>query len=291
MRLAPEPKNELERLKALYALKILDTSPEEVYDRITRVAANLFKVPMSTVCFIDEKRVWFKSAHNIEVTYIDRDVSVCGHTICQNIDENEFSRLYEIKDLKKDSRFSDNPLVINPPNIHYYLAYVLQSRSNHNIGTFCIMDTKPREMDEKDKALFVDLGKMIDEQLQAIDPITKFSFNDLAIASDVAYKVFDEIDILLKRKGISLKDWKVLDIVVHTEFATPSYISEHLGLACSQVSKILELLEAKGLIKRVRAVENKDRRLVKLECNEEGRKAWNYGKRVSDQVLDKLSVS
>ena len=246
---------------------------------------------MSTVCFIDEERVWIKSAYNVDVPFIERESSICAHTICRNINEDESLRICEINDLKQDIRFHDNPMISNPPYMRYYLAYVLQSRSKHNIGTFCIMDTKPRKMCEEDKELFADLGKMIDEQIQTIEPVSKFSFNDLAIASDVAYKVFDEIGILLKRKGISLKDWKVLDMVVHSEFATPSYISSQLGLACSQVSKILELLEAKGLIKRVRAVENKDRRLVKLECNEEGRKAWDYGKRISDQVLDKLSVS
>ena len=290
MKLAPIPNDELERIHALYSLKILDTDPEEIYDRVTRIARELFDVPMSSVCFVDKERVWLKSTQGINVSEIQRSTSICGHTVCCDVNDDEFSRLYEIEDLENDPRFCDNPLVINPPNIRYYMAFVLQASSKKNIGTFCIMDTKPRQMSEKDKALFFDLGKMVDDCLKTIDTVNNFSINDLAIASDVVYKVFDEIDGLLKRKSINLTDWKVLDIVVHSDFATPSFISKKLGIACSQVSKILEVLEVKGLIKRVRSVENCDRRLVKLECNEEGRDAWNYGKRISDQVLDKLYV-
>ncbi len=290
MKLAPLPKNEVDRLRALYCLKILDTKPEEVYERVTRVASHLFNVPMSTLCFIDKDRVWFKSTQGVEVVETPRSTSICGHAICQDITNDVHSRVFEIPDTKLDPRFEDNPLVINKPNIRYYLGFILQTQSKANIGTLCIMDVKPRLASQKERNLLIDLGTMIDEMLKEVNIVNNFSINDVAIASSVTYKVFDEMGELLKRKGINLTEWKILDIVVQSSFATPTFIGKQLGLASSQVSKILELLEAKGLIKRMRSVENCDRRLVKLECKEEGRDIWHYGKRLGDQVVDKLGL-
>ncbi len=290
MELAPMPDNEVERLRALYALNILDTQPEVIYDRVTRVAARLLDVPIATVCFVDRDRVWFKASQGVSVCEISRNESICGHTICLETGDDELSRLYEIQDMRLDSRFVDNPMVMGPPNIVYYLAFLLQSKTKENVGTFCIMDTKPRSFSDLEKSLFIDLGKMIDDQIKSIEIASNFSIYDLAIASDVAYKVYDEMDASLKRKGINLTEWKVLDLVINSDFATPSNIGKQLGLASSRVSQILEVLEAKNLIKRIRSVENSDRRLVKLECNDQGRDVWNYGKRVGDQVVDKLKV-
>ncbi len=290
MKLAPIPENEIERLRALYVLKILDTKPEEIYDRVTRIAAKLFDVPMSSICFVDEKRVWFKSKQGLNVDEIGRSTSICGHTINQNITDNIYSRIYEIQDMSLDPRFSDNPIVINKPNIKYYMSYILQSTSGANIGTLCIMDNRPRNFSQKDKDLLIDLGQVIDKQLKEVNLVNNFSIDDIAIASDVAYKVFDEMDELLRRKGINLIEWRVLDKVVESSFATPTQISKQLGLARPKVSKILEFLEANGLIKRLRSIENTDRRLVKLECNEEGRDIWKYGKRLGNQVVGKLGL-
>ena len=98
------------------------------------------------------------------------------------------------------------------------------------------------------------------------------------------------MDDLLKRKGINLLEWRVLDQVINTNFATPTQIGKKLGLASSQVSKLLELLEAKGLIRRVRSIEKSDRRLVKLECIAEGKEVWAFGKRMGDQIVEKIRI-
>jgi DNA-binding MarR family transcriptional regulator len=95
---------------------------------------------------------------------------------------------------------------------------------------------------------------------------------------------------MLKKKGISLAEWRILDKVAQSNFATPTKISKQLNLAASQISRALELLEAKGFISRIRSVENCDRRLVKLECNKEGRELWTYGKRMGKEVVVKLGL-
>ena len=85
----------------------------------------------------------------------------------------------------------------------------------------------------------------------------------------------------------------MLDQIIQSEsdFAMPSKICKKLEMANSQMSKILDALESKGLINRVRTLENCDRRLVKLECSQEGREVWRYGTKLGDKVVDKLRIN
>ncbi|MEM7402038.1 MAG: MarR family transcriptional regulator, partial [Pseudomonadota bacterium] len=257
---------------------------------ITHVALQSFKVPMAFVCFVDKNRVWFKSKKGVDIQEVDRKYSLCGHAITQDITDNSSSRIFEIPDTRADSRFADNPLVINEPMVRYYMGYVLQSISGEKIGTLCIMDNKPRNTDQSDKNLLIDLGAMIDERLNEIEVASKLDIDDVATVSSYTYRVFEEMNELLKKKGINFTEWRILDKVAQSNFATPTHIAKQLNIARSQVSKALELLEAKGLINRIRTVENCDRRLVKLECNEEGREIWDYGKRLSNQVVGNIGI-
>ena len=77
----------------------------------------------------------------------------CGHTICQEVSDEMGSQIYEITDTKKDPRFTENPLVVNDPNIRYYMAFILRSNSGENLGTLCILDTKPRKSSEQEKKI------------------------------------------------------------------------------------------------------------------------------------------
>lgn len=290
MKHARIPITEINRIRALHSLNLLDTGPEIIYERTTLIAKQAFNVPMACVCFVDESRVWFKSAQGVDIPEINRDISICGHAINQSVTDDPASRLFEITDTKSDSRFVDNPLVINEPKVRYYMGYVLQSIERENLGTLCIMDASPRTANENDKNLLIELGNMIDERLKEVQLANSLDFDDVAVASNVVCKVFEEMEALLRKKGISLAEWRILDKVAQSNFATPTKISKQLNLAASQISKTLELLEAKGFITRIRSIENCDRRLVKLECNEEGRELWSYGKRLGNQVVGKLRL-
>ena len=290
MKDAPIPITEINRIRALHSLKLLDTGPERIYEKITLITKQAFNVPMACVCFVDTSRVWLKSAQGVDIPEISRDISICGHAINQSVTDDPVSRLFEITDTKSDFRFTDNPLVINAPMVRYYMGYVLQSIERENIGTLCIMDTSPRTANENDKNLLIELGTMIDERLKEVQLANSLDFDDVTVVSSVVYRVFEEMEALLRKKGISLAEWRILDKVAQSNFATPTKISKQLHLATSQISKALELLEAKGFITRKRSVENCDRRLVKLECNEEGHELWTYGKRLGKEVVGKLGV-
>ena len=112
--IAPDiPENEKERLTTLRKLELLDILPEEVYDRITRMAFRYFNVPIALVSLIDDKRQWFKSKQGLDVDETARDISFCGHAI--NSDHP-----FVIKNALEDDRFHDNPLVTDGPEIRFY---------------------------------------------------------------------------------------------------------------------------------------------------------------------------
>jgi diguanylate cyclase (GGDEF)-like protein len=171
---APEyPKNEDIRVAALRSLDILDTEPEERFDRLTRIAKRLFKVPIALVSFVDINRQWFKSCQGLEVKEMPRDISFCGHAILGD-------DIFIISDTLLDDRFYDNPLVINEPRIRFYAGIPLVISNEIRVGTLCLIDREPRILSEEDKELLRDLGQMAVQdltlvQLATIDELTQIS--------------------------------------------------------------------------------------------------------------------
>lgn len=159
------PANEAERLHALRALAILDTSHEERFDRVTRMAKRMFGVEISLVSLVDEDRQWFKSAQGIDASETSRETSFCGHAINQD-------GLFIIPNAVEDVRFFDNPLVTEAPNIRFYAGYPLKLRQGINLGTLCLIDSKPKHLNEEDKQLLNDLGAMIEQEIRSIQLAT-----------------------------------------------------------------------------------------------------------------------
>ena len=162
MLVPPTPPDEEERLRDLVCLEILDTAPEERFDRITRVACQLFRVPICTVALIDRDRQWFKSRQGVEATEAPRRISLCGHAILQN-------DLFVVENASVDSRFSDNPLVTGPPAIRFYAGVPLSAPSGRLVGTLCIIDSKPRVFSEPEKATLKDLGRWAESELTNVN--------------------------------------------------------------------------------------------------------------------------
>lgn len=167
------PLDEHERLGHLRALAILDTPPEERFDRITRMARRLFGVPIALISMVDENRQWFKSCNGLDVMETDRKISFCGHAILQK-------NTLVIEDALNDERFFDNPLVTESPHIRFYAGQPLRIHSGHAMGTLCIIDHQPRQFSDDDHALLVDLAQMVEReiiaiQLSGLDELTRIS--------------------------------------------------------------------------------------------------------------------
>ncbi len=162
MQKAPLPAREEERLAALRALKILDTPPEERFDRITRIAQRLFDVPIVLLSLVDADRQWFKSRQGLDVTETPREISFCGHAILG-------SDILVIPDAQQDPRFADNPMVCGEPYARFYAGYPLSGSDGSKLGTLCIKDRRPRKMSEADLKLLRDLGALVENELNALE--------------------------------------------------------------------------------------------------------------------------
>lgn len=141
---APLPADELPRLAALRRLAILDTPPEERFDRVTRLAQQRFGVPVALITLIDSDRQWFKSRQGTDICETPRDVSFCAHAILHD-------DILVVPDACRDSRFSSNPLVTGEPFIRFYAGRPLADAEGHRLGTLCIVDTRCRSFDDADR--------------------------------------------------------------------------------------------------------------------------------------------
>ncbi len=143
--IALQPQNEEKRLHALKRYGILDTPADGNFDRITKLASVIFGVPIAIISLVDTDRIWFKSAHGLSISQIDRHPGLCASAILS-------SDVYVIGDACKDPRSLSNPLVAGEFGLKFYAAMPLQTEDQYNLGTICIIDKVPRAlMREKPK--------------------------------------------------------------------------------------------------------------------------------------------
>jgi len=151
------PENEAERLEVLKSLEIMDTDPEEVFDRVIRLAIGLFDVPIALISLVDENRQWFKAKIGLDVAQTSRSISFCGHSILQD-------EILVIEDATRDERFSDNPLVTGSLHLRFYAGRPL-SIAGVRIGTLCLIDANPRTLSASDLNNINDLADLVQDQL------------------------------------------------------------------------------------------------------------------------------
>jgi PAS domain S-box-containing protein len=155
---APLPANEAQRLEALRALNLLDTPPEERFDRITRMAARTLNVPMACVVLIDEKRDFFKSRYGFDLVEANREDTFCPYAILEN-------KQMVVPDAKLDARFKDSPYVMGKPNIRFYVGNPIAAVDGSLVGALCVMDHQPRIPSMEDLAVLRDFSLMAQIEL------------------------------------------------------------------------------------------------------------------------------
>ena len=159
-----------ERLRALYRYDVLDTPPEESFDRITRLAKLALQAPMAMVSLVDRDRQWFKSKQGTETSQTARNISFCTHTIRE--DEPLI-----VPNALEDPRFRDSPLVTGAPHVRAYVGVPLRTPDGHNVGALCINDTRPREITSEQVNVLQDLARLVVDELElrqiaSIDTLT-----------------------------------------------------------------------------------------------------------------------
>ncbi|MBI4782461.1 MAG: GAF domain-containing protein [Oscillatoriophycideae cyanobacterium NC_groundwater_1537_Pr4_S-0.65um_50_18] len=131
---------EAPRLQALYQYQILDTESEAAFDELTQLAAQICQTPIAIVVLIDRERQWFKSKVGLAISETPRNVSFCNHTILQ-------AKPLIVQDALTDARFATNPYVTGDPKIRFYAGVALTTPSGYRIGTLCVVDYVPRQLD------------------------------------------------------------------------------------------------------------------------------------------------
>jgi len=150
---------EARRIGALHDLGVLDTLPEPVFDSITASAAQACGVPIALISLVDVQRQWFKS--NIGLPGLEetaRDVAFCHHAIRD-------SALFEVPDATLDARFADNPLVTGNPDIRFYAGAPIVMGGGERIGTVCVIDRTPRQLDDRQRAMLQSLATIVSSML------------------------------------------------------------------------------------------------------------------------------
>ena len=155
---APIPHDEERRIEALRRMLILDTPPEERFDRVVAFASEEFDMPIVLVSLVDSRRQWFKARVGLEACETDRESSFCGHAIMQ-------PQMLIVEDALRDTRFHDNPLVVGAPHIRFYAGAPLQLPDGEIVGTLCMIDRRPRTLDAIDLAIFASLRELVASEL------------------------------------------------------------------------------------------------------------------------------
>jgi diguanylate cyclase (GGDEF)-like protein len=166
------PVDEADRLGTLRSLNILDTLPEERFDRLTRMARRMFGVPIALISLVDENRQWFKSCQGLGASETSRDISFCGHAILGD-------DILVVSDALADERFHDNPLVCGGPKIRFYAGCPLWV-NGRKLGTLCLIDQQARGFDTDDLGLLRDLARMAEQEVAAVELATMDELTQLS---------------------------------------------------------------------------------------------------------------
>lgn len=163
---------ELARLRALRSLHLLDTEPEERFDRLTRIGAQLLGFDYCLISLIDANRQWFKSDYGgIGCSQTERGISFCGHTILQQ------EGLLLIENASEHDWFRENPLVTGQPHIATHLGITLYATDGLPIGTLCGINSSVKVPSQAQIAAFTDLARCAESEIIGIqdactDPLT-----------------------------------------------------------------------------------------------------------------------
>ncbi|HSN90967.1 MAG TPA: sensor domain-containing diguanylate cyclase [Anaeromyxobacteraceae bacterium] len=159
MKPPPIPENEAARLAELHGLHVLDTPAEERFDRIARIAKRALGTRIALVSLVDTDRQWIKAALGVAVPEVPRAVSFCGHAILGD-------QALVVPDARVDERFHDNPAVTGSLGVRLYAGQSIRGPTGQRIGTLCVIDSEPRQMQPEELALLKDLAILVENELR-----------------------------------------------------------------------------------------------------------------------------
>jgi diguanylate cyclase (GGDEF)-like protein len=168
------PINEDARTRAIQKLGMIYSPSEARFDRITRLACRHFDTDSALLTIVYKETQWFKSLQGLSVCSTDREISFCGHAI---LNSNE---PLVVENALLDSRFMDNPLVLEGPRIRFYAGQPVKDPFGVVIGTLCLIDSAPRPFSREDRQDLRDFARLVEAEIaQPADDsvLTRFVFS------------------------------------------------------------------------------------------------------------------
>lgn len=172
-----QPENEKTRLQEVNSYNILDTIPEQEYDDIAMLSAQICHTPASTVAILDENRKWHKAKHGLDKDSVPRSFSICSHTILGD-------DLLIVEDTHQHNIFKNIGMVTNPPFVRFYAGVPLVNSEGYALGTLCVIDTKPNSINDYQKSAL----KALARQTVALLELRK----SLATSEDLQQKILEK---------------------------------------------------------------------------------------------------
>ncbi|MBB6430770.1 sensor domain-containing diguanylate cyclase [Algisphaera agarilytica] len=154
----PLPADEAHRLQTLRSLNLLDTPVEGRFERITQLAQTLLDMPIAAISLVESDRQWFKSIQGLSATETSREVAFCAHTIVDRQPQI-------IHDARENERYHDNPLVTGEPGIVFYAGQPLYAQDGSCVGSLCVIDRQPRNLDDRQVDILKRLGELTEREI------------------------------------------------------------------------------------------------------------------------------
>jgi GAF domain-containing protein len=154
--------NDPDRLRSLYDTGLLDSPPEEMYDRITRAAAAALDAPAASLTLIDVDRQFFKSTVGMKIESAEDRQTPLSRSVCQYAVANGTPLM--LADARIDPVFKNHPAVLDGMVVAY-LGIPLMDRDGNAIGTLCVFDNKPRLWGTGHVQVLSDLAKLAVERI------------------------------------------------------------------------------------------------------------------------------
>lgn len=153
------PAGEAQRMQTLRSYRVLETTAEQPFDDLVKVASIVCQTPIALVSLVDEARQWFKARVGLDATETPREQAFCAHAI-------HGSEMLEVVDAAHDPRFANNPLVKGGPEIRFYAGAPLVGHNGHAAGTLCVIDRRPRVLTKEQREALVALGRVATHLLE-----------------------------------------------------------------------------------------------------------------------------
>jgi len=155
----PFPANEGQRLVALERSGLVDTPPEDAFDRLTWLAARSLDAPVALLTLLTPTRQWFKSRYGLNLVDTPRGWAFCNYTILQK-------DIMVAENLATDPRFAENPAVLGELGFRFYAGCPVVDPDGFTLGSLCVIDTKPRTLDDTQKQILASLAALASDEIK-----------------------------------------------------------------------------------------------------------------------------